>query len=205
MQTGSSILTDPYHRNLADTQNRGSLDQTDFIIGMFFIQLAMSQPNYTLPAVLPPGLYDQASGGRSPQSIRTHQTGSSFGPQSPTQPSSFNTPIVRQTTGQALRQQFTGQPLSAQHTGQALHTPQPTGTAVSSRLSMAPSVLSTSTSATSIPGDWDISIQEKATADSFFATLDNQKRGFIEGDVAVPFMVKSGLPEQDLAQIWFVV
>ncbi|KAG9050477.1 hypothetical protein FS837_005282 [Tulasnella sp. UAMH 9824] len=182
--------------NLADTQNRGALDQTDFIIGMFFIQLAMSQPNFVIPAAIPPGLYEQASGGKSPQSIRTHQTGgSSTGPGSP---------IARQFTGQqSIRAQYTGQTVTTQHTGQGLHSPQLTGPP--SRLSMAPSVLSTiSTPATSThgAGDWDISTQEKATADSFFATLDTQKRGFIEGEVAVPFMVKSGLPEPVLAQIW---
>ncbi|KAG8901828.1 hypothetical protein FRC00_004226 [Tulasnella sp. 408] len=182
--------------NLADTQNRGSLDQTDFIIGMFFIQLAMSQPTFVIPTTLPPGLYEQASGGKSPQSVRTHQTGgSSTGPGSP---------IARQFTGQqSIRAQYTGQTVTTQHTGQGLHSPQLTGPP--SRLSMAPSVLSTmSTPATSThsAGDWDISSQEKATADSFFATLDTQKRGFVEGDVAVPFMVKSGLPEPVLAQIW---
>lgn len=70
---------------------------------------------------------------------------------------------------------------------------------------MAPSVLSTaptSVAPTHAGGDWDITTQEKATADSFFATLDTQKRGYIEGDVAVSFMVKSGLPEPVLAQIW---
>lgn len=70
---------------------------------------------------------------------------------------------------------------------------------------MAPSVLSTaptSVAPTHASADWDISTQEKATADSFFATLDTQKRGYIEGDVAVSFMVKSGLPEPVLAQIW---
>ncbi|KAG8920578.1 hypothetical protein FRC01_000688 [Tulasnella sp. 417] len=181
--------------NLADTQNRGTLDQTDFIIGMYFIQLAMSQPSFIIPGTLPPGLYEQASGGKSPQSVRTHQTGgSSTGPGSP---------VARQFTGQPIRPQYTGQTLTAHHTGQGLHSPQLTG--ASSRLSMAPSVLSTiSTPTTSIHpgGDWDITAQEKATADTFFATLDTQKRGFIEGDVAVPFMVKSGLPEAALAQIW---
>lgn len=181
--------------NLADTQNRGTLDQADFIIGMFFIQLAMSQPSFVIPGTLPPGLYEQASGGKSPQSVRTHQTGgSSTGPGSP---------VARQFTGQPLRPQYTGQTLSTQHTGQGLHSPQLTGPP--SRLSMAPSVLSTMstpTTSTHTAGDWDVSAQEKATADTFFATLDTQKRGFIEGEVAVPFMVKSGLPEQVLAQIW---
>ncbi|KAG9019677.1 hypothetical protein FRB90_011486 [Tulasnella sp. 427] len=190
--------------NLADTQNRGSLDQTDFIIGMFFIQLAMSQPSFVIPGTLPPGLYEQASGGKSPQSIRTHQTGSSStGPGSPVARQFTGQPVRPQYTGQILAPQHTGQPLSTQHTGQGLHSPQLTG--ASSRLSMAPSgfpTMSTSTVGAQASAEWDISAQEKATADSFFATLDTQRHGYVEGDVAVPFMVKSGLPEAVLAQIW---
>lgn len=185
-------------RNLADTQNRGSLDQTDFIIGMHFIQLAMSQPTFTLPNTMPPGLYEQASGGRPPQAVRTHATGGSSGTHSPSLSGGFGSPIRPNYTGQGR----VPQPLSAQNTGQALQSPQH---AAAARHSMAPSTLSNfsvSSTAQSTTGAWDISPQEKAAADGFYATLDTQKRGYVEGDVAVPFMVKSGLPEAVLAQIW---
>jgi len=43
---------------------------------------------------------------------------------------------------------------------------------------------------------------EKASADKLFDGLDTQKRGYIESDVAVPFMLRSKLPEEILASIW---
>lgn len=49
---------------------------------------------------------------------------------------------------------------------------------------------------------WDIKPDEKNAADTFFEGLDTARRGVIEGDVAVPFMLQSGLPEGTLAQIW---
>jgi epidermal growth factor receptor substrate 15 len=46
---------------------------------------------------------------------------------------------------------------------------------------------------------------EKAEADTIFSgQLDTQNVGYIEGEVAVPFMLKSQLPGEVLAQIWFV-
>ncbi|KAG9016212.1 hypothetical protein FRB93_011686 [Tulasnella sp. JGI-2019a] len=185
--------------NLSDTQSRGALDQTDFIIGMFFIQLAMSQPKFVIPASLPPGLYDQASGGRPMTQIQSHNTGGSSGYRSQNAPVGVSSPLKPQYTGQALRSQATGGAVLPQHTGQ-LSSPQHTGTA-GSRVSFAPNALSSSQQSAS--GEfWDISPREKSTADNFFATLDTQKRGFIEGDTAVPFFLKSALPESVLAQIW---
>ncbi|TKY88183.1 hypothetical protein EX895_002893 [Sporisorium graminicola] len=48
--------------NLADTQARGALDLTDFIIAMHFIQNTMNGTLNSIPAALPPGLYEQAKG-----------------------------------------------------------------------------------------------------------------------------------------------
>ena len=45
---------------------------------------------------------------------------------------------------------------------------------------------------------------EKAASDRFFDTLDTLQRGYIEGEVAVPFMLQSKLPEEILAQVWRV-
>ncbi|QRV74778.1 hypothetical protein RhiJN_02793 [Ceratobasidium sp. AG-Ba] len=64
-------------RNLADTQARGFLDETDFIIGMFFIQAAMSGTLQIMPTSLPPGLYEQASGSTSRPFVEPLYTGSS--------------------------------------------------------------------------------------------------------------------------------
>jgi epidermal growth factor receptor substrate 15 len=52
--------------------------------------------------------------------------------------------------------------------------------------------------------DWDVTPAEKASSDRFFDTLDTLNRGYIEGEAAVPFMLKSQLPGEVLAQIWYV-
>jgi epidermal growth factor receptor substrate 15 len=49
---------------------------------------------------------------------------------------------------------------------------------------------------------WDVTPEAKATSDRFFAQLDTQNKGVIEGDVAVPFMLQSQLDEGSLASIW---
>ena len=54
---------------------------------------------------------------------------------------------------------------------------------------------------TALPA-WDITAAEKASVDSIFDMLDSQKVGYIEGDVATSFMLKSTLPVETLAQVW---
>jgi epidermal growth factor receptor substrate 15 len=51
-------------------------------------------------------------------------------------------------------------------------------------------------------GAWAIDATEKAQSDQFFDMLDTSRQGILQGDVAVPFFVQSGLPEETLAQIW---
>lgn len=94
-------------RNLADTQQRGSLDLTDFVIGMYLIQSCMANSSLQLPATLPNLVYQQASGGRGPP------------PPVPT------APMSRQNTGPAspIRPQYTGGSIQPQRTGQAVATP----------------------------------------------------------------------------------
>ena len=170
-------------RNLADTQQRGSLDLPDFIIGMYLIQSSMANPSLNLLATLPPGTYEAASGGRASPVVR-QDTG---GPSSPIKP---------QHTGPTsiLQQQRTGQSLSAQATGTPpRHTPS---------TSASPSNFSPSRQSSVQAQQWDVTPDAKATSDRFFAQLDPQGRGVIEGDVAVPFMVQSQLEEGVLANIW---
>ncbi|WVQ93539.1 hypothetical protein IAU59_000614 [Kwoniella sp. CBS 9459] len=199
--------------NLADTQERGSLDLTDFIIGMYLIQSCMANPALNLPATLPPGTYEQASGGRAPP---------------PKAPAS---PISRQHTGNAavpspVRPQYTGGMgggiLQPQRTGQSATgvatPPRPPGTAQKT-VTSPPTATSFSTlpSTSSFGGptrqmsgfapaqqsqQWDVTPQAKATSDQFFSQLDPQNKGVIEGDVAVPFMLQSQLDENSLASIW---
>ncbi|WWC66844.1 uncharacterized protein I206_100751 [Kwoniella pini CBS 10737] len=193
--------------NLADTQERGSLDLTDFVIGMYLIQSCMTNPNLTLPPTLPNGVYETASGGRAPP---------------PKAPAS---PISRQHTGGAVpspvRPQYTGGMIQPQRTGQSA-----TGTGVSTppRTSNTQKSFAsppTSSSFSTIPSTssfggpqrqmsgftptaqpWDVTPQAKATSDQFFTQLDSQNKGVIEGDVAVPFMLQSQLDENTLASVW---
>ncbi|KAI1790765.1 hypothetical protein LXA43DRAFT_1144962 [Ganoderma leucocontextum] len=184
---------------LADTKNRGSLDATDFTIAMYLIQASMSGQLETIPPTLPPFLYDQAQNGIVPQA-----TGDS-GHTSPSFTGSFTSrPLQPQYTGQALSQiqpQMTGQTLSSiqpQTTGPLRSTaapPLPARSALSTGSS--PFIQQQTTGA-----QWDVTPQEKAGSDRLFDGLDPQKRGFIEGDVAVPFMLQSKLPEEVLAQVW---
>ena len=54
----------------------------------------------------------------------------------------------------------------------------------------------------SSPHAWDVTAAEKSQSDLFFDILDPQKRGFLDGRVAVPFMLKFKLSVQLLSQIW---
>lgn len=153
-------------RNLADTQQRGSLDLTDFIIGLYYIQSLKGDPSLELPATLPPGVYEQASGGR---------------PMPPRMPASPASPIQAQRTGQ----------LHPQTTGPRSTPPRSFGTP-----SRQTSVLQSQ--------QWDISPDAKRTSDALFANLDRDNKGFIEGEVAVPFMLQSQLDEGTLATVWSV-
>lgn len=118
---------------------------------MYLIQSCMANPSLALPATLPPGTYEQASGGRPAPAA----------------------PMSPQRTGSSLRPQTTG-PSSPVRAA----TPRATGPA------------------------WDVTAEAKATSDRFFAQLDTQNRGVIEGDIAVPFMIQSQLDEGTLATIW---
>jgi epidermal growth factor receptor substrate 15 len=179
-------------RNLADTQQRGSLDLPDFIIGMFLIQTCMANPNVQLPATLPPGMYEQASGGRAPPNIPSSPLArQNTGPQSPVRPQYTGGTIQPQRTGQ-------GSQLQAQNTPPRQMSNLPSGQGGSGFTS------STMGSAFSQRGgqQWDVTSDAKATSDKFFAQLDQRNRGTIEGDVAVPFMLQSQLDEGTLATIW---
>lgn len=174
--------------NLADTQGRGSLDLTDFIIGMHLIQSCMANPALVLPATLPPGVYETASGGR------------------PAPPPAPISPVVRNNTGPAtpLRQQYTGggaAPLQQQGTGGSIgatSAPVPPARSFTANSAYAPPSRQMSIQ----NSQWDVTPQAKATSDGFFSQLDPQNKGVIDGDVAVPFMLQSQLDEATLANIW---
>jgi epidermal growth factor receptor substrate 15 len=187
-------------RNLADTQDRGALDSTDFAIGMYLIQGLMSGKLSFVPSSLPPGLYQQAGGTSSSNqgSIRSHATGNS-GSFSPLSNSFPQNRVQTQYSDQSqiLQPDLTG--FSAQNKPAA------------PRLPMRPNPATFGAGAFgSSPGSapaprWDVTAAEKANADRYFDNLDPQRRAFIEGDVAVPFMLESKLPEEELAQVWYVL
>lgn len=158
---------------LCDTQDRGALDITDFTIAMYLIQASMAGQLSYIPTSISPSLYEQAGG------VSAHATGGSSNFSSPGFP-----PVPRHN---AVQPQLTGQASPA--------PPLPNRRLAPSRL--APTI-------PAFPGvtQWDVTAAEKVAADRFFDTLDSQHRGYIEGDVAVPFMLQSKLPEDVLAQVW---
>ncbi|KAF9792085.1 hypothetical protein BJ322DRAFT_10672 [Thelephora terrestris] len=172
--------------NLADTKNRGSLDATDFCIAMYLIQATMSGQLSFVPTSLPPGLYDQASG--KFDAVASHSTGGSLQPS----PSTSRFPVG------PIQPQYTGG-LQAQLTGRGpapIIPPRPAAVP-------GPSTFNQPTPFGTPPAPpWDITPAEKATSDRFFEGLDTTKKGYIEADAAVPFMMQSNLPEEVLAQIW---
>ncbi len=159
---------------------------------MYFIHGLMSKQLTFVPATLPPGLYEQAGGSPyNKPSITTHLSGNG-GSLSPVA-SSFGR-VPNQYTGQS-------QILGSDHTGSSLQTRAPT-------LPARPVVDPFRPSPAAHGGNhetWDVDANEKAESDAIFNTrLDTSGVGYIEGDIAVPFMVQSQLPSEDLAQIWFV-
>lgn len=187
-------------RNLADTQDRGALDSTDFAIGMYLIQGVMSNQIPVIPTSLPPGLYQQAAGLSTP-SVRTHSTGTS---------GSFS-PSATQSSFPQNRN------IQPQYTGQSILQPQSTGMAAPKKPLVAPTLPARRTGPSSIGSSafgipqtsspapqpqWDVTAAEKASSDGYFDTLDTAKVGYIEGDIAVPFMLESKLSGEVLAQVW---
>ncbi|CAA7270180.1 unnamed protein product [Cyclocybe aegerita] len=165
--------------NLADTQDRGALDSADFAMGMYLIQGIMTGKITFIPTTLPPGLYQQAGGLTNAGSVRSHMTGNS---------GSFS-PV--------------GSSFPSQHTGQTpMLQPDHTGLSGPFRAPTLPARPNALVKSNGHREEWDVTPTEKASSDRYFDSLDTHKRGFIEGEVAVPFMLKSQLPGEVLAQIW---
>ncbi|KAL2396190.1 putative calcium-binding protein [Exophiala dermatitidis] len=96
---------------LADTQNRGALDVTEFVIAMHLLASYKSGQMRGVPSTLPPGLYEAAArrppprvagGSRPGSSAMTQQfTGFNARPQSPITRQQVATPLSAQSTGEA--------------------------------------------------------------------------------------------------------
>lgn len=101
-------------------------------------------------------------------------------------------------------------PIGAQNTGSPMPATlysQPTGSSLLNRTSAGGGPLSPAQRGMSLGqsqngGIWAIDAAEKAQSDQFFDMLDTSRQGILQGDIAVPFFVQSGLPEETLAQIW---
>lgn len=105
---------------LADTEQRGALVMTEFVIAMHLLTSMKSEVLRSLPNILPPGLYEAAT--------RRAPAGAGL-PRSPTGATAPMSAIPRQLSGQApLAQMRTGSPLgrsplAPQATGDWLITP----------------------------------------------------------------------------------
>lgn len=166
--------------SLADTHQRGALDVADFTLGMHLIQATMSGHLPSLPQSLPPALYASAAGVPAPNSPGAGSN-SGFAP--------------RGVPGSPLRQSSI--PAVA---ARAISPPPPMPTyAPNSPLRQA---APTSPGPAAGGGPWSIDAREKAESDGYFATLDPQGMGIIEGEAAAGFFAQSGLGMEILAKVW---
>jgi epidermal growth factor receptor substrate 15 len=145
---------------LSDTEQRGALVLTEFVIAMHLLTSMKTGVLRVLPNVLPSALYEAATM-RGPVAPR----------QSPT--NTGMSAIPRQLSG-------TAQPRTSSPLGRPPMAMQPTLTG----------------------GDWAVSPADKSRFDVIYTDLDKGNKGFITGEEAVPFLSKSELPEDTLAQIW---
>lgn len=106
--------------NLADTQGRGSLDVTEFVIAMHLLASSKSGAMRGVPTTLPPGLLDAASrrapariSGVPPQVRPVSSAG-----QAPIQPQYSGMQSGMRPQSPIINRQMAGTPLSAQSTGE---------------------------------------------------------------------------------------
>jgi epidermal growth factor receptor substrate 15 len=172
---------------------------------MYLIQGSMSGQLTFVPTSIPPGLYEMASGKGLPASkIPSHTTGNSgsFSPGlSTTFPQNTGPGIVQpQITGRPLQPQYSGQALQQQFTGQLSQHQTGSKSGLARNTAASPPFAANSVAQSQLA--WDITPTEKASSDKFFDTLDAHRRGYVEADVVVPFMLQSKLPEDVLALVW---
>lgn len=149
---------------LADREQKGALDQTEFIVAMHLLTSMKTRAMGALPNILPPGLYEAAAR----RGVPNRQTS---GP----------TAIPRQVSGSSA--------------GNIPRTQSP--------LARTPAYGAPPTqSAQSTGVPWLITPADKGKFDSFFNSIDVQRRGILNGEQAVSFFSDSRLPEETLASIW---
>ncbi|MCJ1387255.1 hypothetical protein MMC18_000095 [Xylographa bjoerkii] len=160
--------------NLADTEQRGMLNVTEFIIAMHLLASYKIGALRALPQTLPSGLYEAAA-----------RRGAPPRPVSGSRPSADVSPLS------AVPRQFSG--VVPPRTSSPLARPPQSSPALSTQ----------PVGAQSAPGAvWTITPPEKARFDGIFSKVDTENRGYVTGEQAVGFFSNSRLPEEDLAQIW---
>ena len=160
--------------NLADTEFRGALSVTEFIIAMHLLASYRTGALRALPQNLPAGLYEAAARRGAPPRQASGSRPTSDMPSISPVPRQFSGGAPQRTSSPLARAPYTA-PQTAQ---------QPSG------MQSRP------------PLEWAISPQEKLQFDALFAKVDVDNRGYVTGDQAVGFFSNSKLPEEDLAQIW---
>ncbi len=190
---------------------------------MYYIQAIMSGQMTTPPTSLPAGLYEAASGGRGRAPPPPPPVPAAVAAPISRQTTGQGSPALG---GGGMQRQLTGQQpvgVGAGYTGGILQ-PQGTGQSFSSnslqqqqplrQMSVPPSAPPSTSFPTSFGGSaqqkqqqqsqipWEVSPQDKQQSDGFFDGLDTARRGYLEGDMVVPFMMQSGLDSGILAQVW---
>lgn len=189
---------------LADTEQRGALVQTEFVIAMHLLTSTKAGTLRALPNMLPAGLYEAATRGVAAAS-------SGAGGKIGVAVGSPASPVARQQSplGGAFGAGGIAPPpptasISRQLTGQMTGhmRPVPPNFSNSPLGRAAAPVPPTAAPAASTGSDWLITPAEKARMDPVFQNLDKTRKGYITGEEAVPFLTRSGLDEDTLAQIW---
>ncbi|KAI1173043.1 hypothetical protein F4777DRAFT_478481 [Nemania sp. FL0916] len=160
---------------LADTEQRGGLVLTEFVIAMHLLTSMKTGALRALPALLPAALYEAAT-----------RRASSASRQSPTMTTASVSAIPRQLSGSA-------QPRTSSPLGRPPLGAQAQAQGIGIGIGIPPQTTG---------GDWLVTPADKAKYDQFYTDLDKTNKGFITGEEAVPFLSQSRLSEDVLAQIW---
>lgn len=162
---------------LADSRRSGTLNQTEFVIAMYYIARCM-EGKKDLPTTLPSNVYAAAAG-------RTASASPS------PQIAHIAAPAPRHNTGPPPMVASPAQPVARQFTGASS--------------AFSPMISRANTMSPSLPPNsnkWIISPEDRKKYDAFFDKIDVGKHGYIQGGDAVEFFQNSRLPDADLAHIW---
>ncbi|KAI8581454.1 hypothetical protein K450DRAFT_233170 [Umbelopsis ramanniana AG] len=162
---------------LADSRRSGTLNQTEFVIAMYYVARCM-EGKKDLPSTLPSNVYAAAAGrpaSASPSPQIAHIA-------APAPRHSAGPPQLAASPIQSVARQFTG-----------------------SSSAFSPMISRANTMSPSLPPNsnkWIISPEDRKKYDTFFDKIDVGKHGYIQGGDAVEFFQNSRLPDADLAHIW---